>query len=479
MAGNASQGDTDKDSRDSKSSSAGGKSSSSAGGNKSQGDTDKGSRDSKSSAGFSGGNRSQGDSDKGSRDSASRGGSGGGNRSQGDSDKGSRDSRSASIGKSTGDRSKTEATKDRDAGPYAAARDRNRGRFEGNAGVIAGELADRGWSDHQIEGALGRLQQESSLNPNAQRKNDAGPGLHSYGIGQWNQDRLSGLDKFAEARGKTRSDLATQAQYIDHEMRTKESKAWGEMQKATTRAEAATAMMHYERPAGYTSKNPAAGHGYNNTLQYAEAFGSNRGLVTRAGADANSQAVASTSTAHQTLGGTTASYVDPMVSTVASREARGKGVAGVVGGAVSAIDGLLGTNIADTAKSLETKPEERERLGLGKLAEKAKAEDGLGVVKEIASAVRDPIGFVLDSIEDGWNQNGGLKGLGVDAKGFNLDFNFGGSGAGGGAIAQGGDGGQGRISQSKSASAFAPVQEAVASVASVTPTRKPFGWSTL
>lgn len=459
------------------------------GGNKSQGDTDKGSRDDRSSSSSRGGSSSS-SSRGGSGGDNSRGGSGGGNRSQGDSDKGSRDDRSAaSASQKSSDRSKMENTKDKDMNPNGPAVSRQKERYEGNAQAIAETLADAGWKDHQIAGALGRLEQESSLNPGAVRKNDnmkAAPGLRdSVGIGQWNGTRQQALKDFAETRNASWKDVRTQASFLAHEMKTSkdETRAWNAMQKSTNVAEAATAMMHYERPQGYTPSNPAAGHGYKNTLNYASKYEAGNGLKTTLGADADPQAVASTSTAHQTLGrGTATGYVDPMVSSVAGRAAAGgktTDAQSVVSGAVTAIDSLLGTNIASTVSNVQQKPEDRERLGLGKLGQKVEAKDGLGAFKEIAGAIRDPIGFALDTIEDGWNQNGGLAGLKSDLGG-GFDFNFGsGKGGASGMASQGGDGS--RINQGLAASGLGVVQEAAAAaIAPVTPAKiKPFGWSSL
>ena len=59
-------------------------------------------------------------------------------------------------------------------------------------------LEEQGYTDKQASGIVGNLMQESGpkLNPNAMRKNDAGPGNHSVGIGQWNRERLAAMQKF-------------------------------------------------------------------------------------------------------------------------------------------------------------------------------------------------------------------------------------------------------------------------------------------
>ena len=61
----------------------------------------------------------------------------------------------------------------------------------------------QGLTPEQASGMVGNLMQESgpNLNPAAIRKNDAGPGLHSIGIGQWNRDRLEAMQKFSGQSG--------------------------------------------------------------------------------------------------------------------------------------------------------------------------------------------------------------------------------------------------------------------------------------
>lgn len=46
---------------------------------------------------------------------------------------------------------------------------------------------------------VGNLSQESGMNPDARRPNDAGPGLDSVGIGQWNKSRLDQMLAFVHA----------------------------------------------------------------------------------------------------------------------------------------------------------------------------------------------------------------------------------------------------------------------------------------
>lgn len=430
-----------------------------------------------SSSGIGGGSKNGGGNGNGGRDSYSSKDGGLGS---------TRDAANASNRSANRDR--MEQTKDRDMNPNGPAVSKQKDKYEGNARTIAETLADKGWNDHQIAGALGRLQQESSLNPNATRKNDnmkAAPGLRdSVGIGQWNGTRQQALKDYASARGKNWNDLATQTSFLDHEMRNSkdEKAAWSAMQKATNVAEAATAMMHYERPQGYSRTNPSLGHGYQNTLNYASAFAAGRGLKTDLGANADPQAVASTSTAHQTLGKGVASanaYVDPMVSTPNSKKAD------PVNQGISAIGSLLTGAVNEIAPDLSKDPRSRERQGLGKLGKQLDEKDGLGALKTGLGAIADPVGFALSTIEDAWNQNGGLKGLQEDIAGLGLkDFSIG-SGSGGGVGGITGSRGDSMASPTIGTDTFGILGTADAAVAAVTPAtqvprvRRPFEWSTL
>jgi len=82
------------------------------------------------------------------------------------------------------------------------------GSFEGkpSAGgrTSAKEFMDflvtkHGWTPAAAAIAAAQVNAESSFNPKAERLNDAGPGLPSEGLGQWNRNRLAALKKFGGA----------------------------------------------------------------------------------------------------------------------------------------------------------------------------------------------------------------------------------------------------------------------------------------
>jgi hypothetical protein len=111
-----------------------------------------------------------------------------------------------------------------------------------NAAKAMKFFMDKGWSREQAAGIVGNLQQESgpNLNPRAVNKNDAGPGLHSYGIAQWNKERFENLKRFAKERGTSWDDFYTQLEFVHYELTQGEKKRVGEkLRKIKDAAEAA------------------------------------------------------------------------------------------------------------------------------------------------------------------------------------------------------------------------------------------------
>jgi hypothetical protein len=139
----------------------------------------------------------------------------------------------------------------------------------GAPGIIADELKKAGYAPHQIAGALGNFQQESSFNPGAINPNDPGG---SVGFGQWNRDRKQNLVNFANQMGGDPADPHVQAKFIVHELQTSEKGAGDALRNANDVQGATAAMIGYERPQGWTPQNPTGGHGWNNRLRYAQGF---------------------------------------------------------------------------------------------------------------------------------------------------------------------------------------------------------------
>lgn len=351
------------------------------------------------------------------------------------------------------------------------------GSLKGPAKTAAEAMADEAskfgvtLGAHQISGMLGRLSVESDLDPTAKRIGDnkkyKGELADSIGIAQWNGPRQQALKAFAKENKADFNDLATQARFVVHEMATSEKRAWNAVKAATNEKQAAIGMMHYERPDGYSVTNPVGGMHWEKTVERTKQF--SRSLRTASLSDEQSTpsvlgtalAMANPKSSRVNDGVSTASaYTDPYVTTSSSKKNAG----------AAAIDSVTSTPDAETTK-------QKDRLGLGKLSKSIEEKDYKTTVTTIAKAVRDPLGFVLDSIEDGINQNGGF--------GANL---AGKKGSYASRVSMGGDHGGGGNNKQDSLFVIPPVETAAipaekpTAVAAVTPTpmtRKPFGWSTL
>jgi hypothetical protein len=119
------------------------------------------------------------------------------------------------------------------------------------ADTITAELAKRGYTPEQIAGILGTLQVESGLRADAIGDNGT-----SFGLAQWHNDRWKGLKRHAAKMGLDPSDTLAQIDFLDWELRNTNQDAFSALQTAKTPEEAAIAMLHFERPHGYTKNNP-------------------------------------------------------------------------------------------------------------------------------------------------------------------------------------------------------------------------------
>lgn len=85
-----------------------------------------------------------------------------------------------------------------------------------NAMALMNFLINKGLSLEAAAGVAGNLMSESGLNPYNYNANDnGGP---SGGIAMWHNNRLNKLKQFANKRGKAWTDIATQAEYLWHEL---------------------------------------------------------------------------------------------------------------------------------------------------------------------------------------------------------------------------------------------------------------------
>lgn len=110
-------------------------------------------------------------------------------------------------------------------------------------------LMSKGWSQAAASGIVGNFVSESKMNPSARNPNDAGPGLDSVGLGQWNRERLANLQKFAGSQGKNWQDFLTQVDFADWELRNTHKGVGSRLQMAKdAQAAGDIAMREYEVP---------------------------------------------------------------------------------------------------------------------------------------------------------------------------------------------------------------------------------------
>lgn len=150
----------------------------------------------------------------------------------------------------------------------------------------------KGWSRAQAGGMVGRWMQESYSRLDTGAVGDKEIPGASHGLGQWNRERkaamiayttgknpggkyadhplvLSALKASPGNRGVSNFDA--QLDFGDWEIRNSPSErlAFTSLVHADNAEEASAAMMHYERPRGYRPGNPRGGHGFRQTVQYA------------------------------------------------------------------------------------------------------------------------------------------------------------------------------------------------------------------
>lgn len=117
----------------------------------------------------------------------------------------------------------------------------------------------QGYSPAQAAGMVARLSMESggTLNPMAR-----GDGGQAFGLAQWHPDRWARVSQWAQSQGLDPNSREAQLRAVPWEMQNHETRAWQALQAARDPRQAYDAMMHYERPAGYTPQNPSGGMGY-------------------------------------------------------------------------------------------------------------------------------------------------------------------------------------------------------------------------
>ena len=103
-------------------------------------------------------------------------------------------------------------------------------------------LVSKGYQPHQAAALIGNMMQESSLNPSA-----TNPKEGAYGLIQWRQSRLQGLQDFARTRGTDPSDPQTQMDFIGQEMQGPEAKSGSAFMSAPDLPSTNAALKQYIR----------------------------------------------------------------------------------------------------------------------------------------------------------------------------------------------------------------------------------------
>lgn len=128
-----------------------------------------------------------------------------------------------------------------------------------------------GYKPWQAAGIVGNLMQESGPGLDTGAEGDDGS---AHGIAQWRDDpkggkRFTNLKEFAEGEGADWKDFQTQLKFVDFELKNHETDAYTALIEAKDVPSATAAMIGYERPKGYTPKNPSGGHGWSARLENA------------------------------------------------------------------------------------------------------------------------------------------------------------------------------------------------------------------
>ena len=124
-------------------------------------------------------------------------------------------------------------------------------------------LVQMGYQPHQAAGIVGNLIQESGPSMSPTITGDKG---RAFGIAQWRDSRRQDLNRFAAKGGMDPNHLETQIKFLDNELRTTERGTLDAINRSSTPQEAASAFLGFERPLGYSQRNPQLSSGYDNRV---------------------------------------------------------------------------------------------------------------------------------------------------------------------------------------------------------------------
>jgi len=121
-----------------------------------------------------------------------------------------------------------------------------------------------GYTPLQTSGMIGRLVNESGSGLHTGSVGDSGI---SHNIGQWNGQRWTDFQNFVKSTGQDPNNVTTGVNFIDWELKNKETTAANLLKNAKTPEDAAKAGMAYERPKGWSLNDPSSGSAYDNTVK--------------------------------------------------------------------------------------------------------------------------------------------------------------------------------------------------------------------
>jgi len=119
-----------------------------------------------------------------------------------------------------------------------------------NAALVAKQLKEVGLTKAQIAGVLGNFQLESGFNPRVNEGGKVGApiGRGGYGFAQWTGGRQTNLINFAKSRKMDPGDPNLQAQFLIHELKGPEKRAFESLKGAVSPEESARRfLVDYER----------------------------------------------------------------------------------------------------------------------------------------------------------------------------------------------------------------------------------------
>jgi hypothetical protein len=134
-----------------------------------------------------------------------------------------------------------------------------------------------GLSHEAAAGLVGNWIAESGGRLNTGAFNPDDPG-GSYGIGQWNRERLDALRGFRSGYSPS-DELDRQIDFAVNELRGPESRTYGNLMAAKSADAAAQAGIGFERPDGFRWDDPAAGRNYVGRLANTQAILSSDGTA--------------------------------------------------------------------------------------------------------------------------------------------------------------------------------------------------------